>query len=307
MRNIYTIGETLYDIIFQNNQPKTSKPGGAMLNTAVSLGRLKLAVSLISEYGNDPVGETIEKFLIKNNVKTDYIHKYLDGQTPIALAFLDEKNNASYNFYKSFPEERLDISFPEFNKDDILIFGSFFALNLEVRDKLIGLLQKAREQGAIILYDPNFRPSHKDELQSMKPLILQNMSFADIVRGSDEDFINIFSADSPDKAYEVVNKYCSTIIYTASSDFVAVKSPTIFTKFRVPKIKTKSTIGAGDNFNAGLIHGLYKKGVSKSDVDKLTTDDWKEIQAGAVSFSSNVCQSYDNYISWAFAKKVKGV
>jgi len=51
MRKIYAIGETLYDIIFQKNQPKASKPGGAMLNTAVTLGRLHLPVNLISEYG----------------------------------------------------------------------------------------------------------------------------------------------------------------------------------------------------------------------------------------------------------------
>ena len=161
MRKIYTIGETLYDIIFQNNQPIASKPGGAMLNTAVTLGRLQLSVNLISEYSDDPVGEKIETFLEENHVQTDHIYKYHDGQTAIALAFLDKDNNASYTFYKSYPAERLNIRIPEFQKDDILIFGSFFALNFEVRDKLLDLLQKAREQGAIILYDPNFRSPHQ--------------------------------------------------------------------------------------------------------------------------------------------------
>jgi fructokinase len=191
MRKIYTIGETLYDIIFQNNRPIASKPGGAMLNTAVTLGRLRLPVNLISEYSVDPVGEKIETFLEENHVQTDYIYKYHDGQTAIALAFLDKDNNASYTFYKLYPAERLNIRIPEFKKDDILIFGSLFALNSDVRDKLLDLLQKAREQGAIILYDPNFRSPHQEELPSLKPVILQNMSFADIVRGSDEDFRNI--------------------------------------------------------------------------------------------------------------------
>ena len=39
MRKIYTIGETVLDIIFKNGQPVASKAGGSMLNTAVSLGR----------------------------------------------------------------------------------------------------------------------------------------------------------------------------------------------------------------------------------------------------------------------------
>lgn len=305
MRNIYTIGETLYDIIFQNNQPKASKPGGAMLNTAVTLGRLQLPVSLISEYGDDPVGKTIEKFLKENHVKTDHIYKYYNGQTPIALAFLDKNNNASYTFYKSFPEDRLNISVPDFKKDDIVIFGSFFALNPEVRDKLVGLIQKARKEGAIILYDPNFRTQHQDELSSLKKTIIQNISLADIVRGSDEDFRNIFGADTPEKAHEAVRQYCPAIVYTASSEFVSIQSSSVAAKFEVPPITTKSTIGAGDNFNAGLIFGLFNNDIGKADLDKLSINEWRNIQEKAVSFSANVCQSYDNYISWEFAEKVK--
>ena len=305
MRNIYAIGETLYDIIFQKNQPKASKPGGAMLNTAVSLGRLQLPVNLISEYGDDPVGEIIETFLKENRVQTNHIYKYQNGQTAIALAFLDKDNNASYTFYKFYPRERLNIPIPEFKKDDILIFGSFFALNFEIREKLLDLLQKARKQGVIILYDPNFRSPHQNELFSLKPLILQNMSFADIVRGSDEDFMNIFGTDNFEQTYEAIRQYCPTLVYTASHHFVAIQSPTVTAKFEVPEISTISTIGAGDNFNAGIIYGLYKKNVKKADLDNLTIDDWKKIQERAVSFSANVCQSYDNYVSREFADKVR--
>ena len=44
-RNIYTIGETLFDIIFKNGQPQAGKAGGAMLNSSVSLGRIGSAGS----------------------------------------------------------------------------------------------------------------------------------------------------------------------------------------------------------------------------------------------------------------------
>lgn len=276
-----------------------------MLNTAVTLGRLQLPVNFISEYSDDPVGEIIETFLEENNVQTDHIHLYHDGQTAIALAFLDKDNNASYTFYKSYPAERLNIRIPEFQKDDIVIFGSFFALNLEIRDKLLDLLKKAREQEAIILYDPNFRSPHQDELFSLKPVILQNISLADIVRGSDEDFMNIFGANNAEQAYEAVRQYCPTLVYTASNHFVAIQSSTVTAKFEVPEISTISTIGAGDNFNAGIIYGLYKNNVKKADLDNLTIDDWKNIQERAVSFAANVCQSYDNYISREFANKVR--
>ena len=276
-----------------------------MLNTAVTLGRLHLPVNLISEYGDDPVGEIIETFLEENDVQINHVYKYHDGQTAISLAFLDKDNNASYTFYKSYPSERLNIRIPEFLKDDIVIFGSFFALNSDVREKLLDLLQKAREQEAIILYDPNFRSPHQDELVSLKPVMLQNMSIADIVRGSDEDFMNIFGAENAEQAYKAVRQYCPILVFTASNQFVSIQSSTVTAKFEVPEISTISTIGAGDNFNAGIIYGLYKKNVKKADLDNLTIDDWKKIQERAVSFSANVCQSYDNYVSREFADKVR--
>ncbi len=68
MRKIYAIGETLFDIIFKESQPQAGKPGGAMLNSTVSLGRIGLPVSLISEYGDDDIGRIIDKFLKENGV-----------------------------------------------------------------------------------------------------------------------------------------------------------------------------------------------------------------------------------------------
>ena len=63
MRKIYAIGETLLDIIFKNNQPQTAKPGGAMLNSVVSVGRMDLPVYFISEYGIDDAGNLVDSFL----------------------------------------------------------------------------------------------------------------------------------------------------------------------------------------------------------------------------------------------------
>lgn len=89
MRKIYTIGETVLDILFRGNQPFTAKAGGACLNTSVSLGRLNLPVYFISEYGLDEVGNFIDNYLRENNVNTDNVYRYYDGKSALALAFLN--------------------------------------------------------------------------------------------------------------------------------------------------------------------------------------------------------------------------
>ena len=303
MRNIYTIGETVYDIIFKNGKPVSAVPGGAMLNSSVTLGRLGSTVFFISEFGTDPVGKQIEKFLTGNNVSTEYVYRYPGYKSTIALAFLNERNEASYSFYQDYPKERLRIDLPDIEEDDIFLFGSFYALNQQIRKNLIEMLNLAKKRKAIVIYDPNFRESHLDELPVLKQVILENIGFADIVRGSDEDFENIFRAGNSKKAYETFKDKCDCLIYTASEKGVFIHTLNVEYSYPVHTIKPISTIGAGDNFNAGIIYGLISNNIRLSDLNHLTVSDWEPIINTGTTLATEVCLSYDNYISKEFAER----
>ena len=303
MRKIYTIGETVLDIVFINQLPVAAKAGGSMLNTAVSLGRLGLPVHFISEYGTDTVGEMIDGFLTSNGIDTRFVYHYSDGKSALALAFLDEKNNANYSFYKAYPTKRLDVVFPEVQANDIIMFGSFYGITYEIRDILKQFLNHAKSRGAIIIYDPNFRKSHLFELERLKPAILENMSMASIVRCSDEDLELIFNVKDAETAYKVVKPFCPNMLYTASSKAVYLHTPTVKESFPVKKIEPISTIGAGDNFNAGVVYGLFKENINKEDLSSLPLNTWQHLINHGIDFASEVCMSYDNYISTEFAGK----
>jgi fructokinase len=303
MRKIYAIGESLLDIIFRGDQPQTAKAGGSMLNSVVSLGRIKLAVSFISEYGYDDVGNLIDKFLKENGVDTSFVHRYYYGNTALALAFLNEKNDANYTFYKNYPAKRLDIDFPKIGKEDIVLFGSFYALSKEIRHRFMTFIETSKEKGAIIIYDPNFRKSHNNELKSLRPFIIENMQMATIVRGSNEDFRNIFGANNPEEAWEAIRKYNKRMIYTYNSEGVYVRTSSYSGEFPVNKIKPVSTIGAGDSFNAGIIASFYRDNILNDNIEKMRESEWTKTIGMAVEFASHVCMSYDNYIDLAFASK----
>jgi fructokinase len=305
MRKIYGIGETVLDIIFKDGQPQAAKAGGSVLNSVVSMGRMGLPVSFISEYGFDDVGKLIDDFLKSNGVDTSYVHRFSDGSTSLALAFLNEKNDAHYSFYKDFPGKRLDIVFPELKKGDIVQCGSFYAIWPEIREKFIRFIRKARENGALILYDPNFRKTHLSELDILKPLIIENMQLAGIIRGSDEDFRNIFGVSNIDGAWEIVRNYCNCLIYTANKEGVYVRTTSFSGKFPVQNITPVSTIGAGDNFNAGIITAIYNHGIQNGQMDQINEKTWSEIISTAVGFATHVCLSYENYISAEFAAEIK--
>lgn len=299
MRKIYGIGEALLDIIFKECQPQVAKAGGSVLNSLVSMGRCGLPVSFISEYGADQAGKIIDDFLRNNGVDTSFVDRYSNGSTALALAFLDEKNDAKYDFYKDYPADRLNIKFPGLNKDDIFQCGSFYTIWPEIRAKFKKFLDDSYKAGALILYDPNFRESH--DINSLRKLVIENMEKASLIRGSNEDFRNIFGVNDPDKAWEEVRKYCKCLVYTASVEGVYVRTTSFSGKFPVQKITPVSTIGAGDNFNAGMLTAIYTMNIKKDDLEHLGKTEWEKITGTAVEFATHVCMSYENYISDDFA------
>ena len=297
MRKIYCIGETVYDILFQNGKAIESRPGGPVLNTAVSLGRLGEKVYVVGDQADDAIGNIIADFLVENNVSTKYLTLYSGAKSRMLLAFLNEFNEPSYSFYKIRVDGEIKIIFPEVKKDDIVIFGSFTSIKKEVREDLVACLKAAREAGALIIYDPNFRPVHIKMRDKVIDYIHENISLAHIVKGSNEDFQNIFESSSAHSTREILKKYnCQNLIYTANKYGVNLFTHDFHKIFDVPRIDPISTVGAGDNFAAGLIYGLISENVYASDLDKLDHDVWRKIIRIAIDFAINVCLSYYNYI-----------
>ncbi|WP_430810135.1 MULTISPECIES: PfkB family carbohydrate kinase [unclassified Carboxylicivirga] len=211
MRRVFGIGETVLDIIFKNLQPVAAKAGGSALNTLVSLSRVDVPVNFISEIGRDKAGDNIMQFLEDNQLNTEYICRFEQGKSAIALAYLNDENDAEYEFFKDYPQQRLQGPLPHFKANDIVLFGSYFGLNPAIRPRLLEYLYAARQKGALIIYDPNFRSHHLKNREKLRPVIEENFRLADFVRGSDEDFYNIYGLSSPTDVYAQVAPHCNNL------------------------------------------------------------------------------------------------
>ncbi len=307
MRKVIGIGETVLDIIFKDGKPIEAVPGGSTFNGIVSLGRAGLNVTFMSETGNDRVGEYVRHFLEDNNVDASNINVYPETKSPISLAFLDKDNNADYIFYRDVPHDHIDFTYPDIQPDDIVVFGSFYAVNPALRPQVAGLLDYARQRGAIIYYDVNFRPAHRNDVMKITPNLIENLEYADIVRGSKEDFVVLYKKDSADRVYRAETSfYCKRFIYTDGPHPVTVFSNNGFRKeYPMPVTETVSTIGAGDNFNAGFIYGLIKYGVTRQDIEQgIDEATWDKLIECASAFSADCCKDIFNYISKEFGKQL---
>jgi len=306
MRKIYCFGEAVYDIIFKDEKPIEAKPGGAMLNVAVTLGRLGLPVHFIGDFASDRVGTIIKKFLSENNVDTTYITMYANAKSRIALAFLDEKNNADYSFYKIRVYDTLHIDFPVLNSDDILLFGSYYAIKPEIRQMVAEFLKQTRDNNSLIIYDPNFRLAHLKMLDQLKPFIEENIAYSDITKGSDEDFINIFNVNDAAETYSIVKSLgCRSLIYTKNRYGVDLKTEFYNNHYDAIGVKPLSTVGAGDTFTAGMAYWLFKNNITKKHLQNMPSEAYGQMITTAIAFATDVCKSYDNYISMDFVDEIQ--
>ena len=305
-RKIYGIGETVLDVIFRNDQPTAAVPGGSTFNAMISLGRSigvhypEVPILMITETGDDHIGDIVVNFMKDNNVSIDAVTRNSGTQTHISMAFLNECNDAQYEFYKDHANAKLNtdkFADIKFTGEDIVLFGSFFAINPVLRDYTERLFSAAHDAGATIYYDINFRKSHIKDIPETIDNIIENFKFATIVRGSAEDFGYLFGTTDPQEVYEkYIKQYCDLFICTDGGNPVSLFTPNFTQKYPVKPVKTISTIGAGDNFNAGFIYGLITEDLSKENLSNTNIEQWNKLVSSGQKFSSMVCQSINNYI-----------
>ena len=296
-------------------------------------------VIMATQMGKDNVAEIITGFMRRNNVETTHAICVEGRQSTISLAMLDSRNDARYEFFRDSAMPKFQTPDIEFEPGDILLFGSFFAISPATRLQVKELVARARSQGAIIYYDINFRKGPHGNSPHIKDYIEENCALSTIVRGSSEDIGNIYGECTAAEAYrDHISFLCSNFICTKGADSTEVFSPGFHAIYPVHKIETLSTIGAGDNFNAGVVYTLsqlpalaalsapcaaaasaasvatsacgatpsagatHASGATPAALT-LGKEEWDKIVTTAHLFSAEVCQSYENYVPEDFLKR----
>ncbi|MBR6117250.1 MAG: carbohydrate kinase [Paludibacteraceae bacterium] len=293
-KRVIGIGETVLDILFKNNQPQKAVPGGSTFNSIVSLGRAGVPCAIVTETGSDHVGDMICGFLKENGVSDEFVCRHAGTKSHITLAFLNEHNDAQYTFYKDHATALLDERLPKIQSNDVVLFGSFFAINPVIRPTVGKLLREAKQAGAWLYYDINFRKSHIPDIPDVIGNIEENMGLANLVRGSKEDFEYLYGLSDEDAIYAKVKPYCDTFILTDGARLIRVYTPAGCETYPVEKIETVSTVGAGDNFNAGYIYAMLQGATNQA-----------ERIAMAQRWSQDVCRQIGNNISDALVQQIR--
>ncbi|MCM1028874.1 MAG: carbohydrate kinase family protein [Pseudoflavonifractor sp.] len=298
MRRIILIGECALDIVFpstQNNYPLSTLsnlnavPGGRMLNAAALLGTLHDNVSYVGEAARDRIGDMIISFLSANRVDVSSIDRYVDGDTPSNLFFPvdDSHPTESIMIYRRYPDECFDVKWPDVSEDDVVVFGSYFAIDPRVRPRLKELLQYIVDRKAMIINVPGFLRQQEPRITRVMPEILENLEIADMVVTRTQDLKHIYGSRDPEDCYKKhIKFYCRSFInidpgtqqMTFFHDDISVSTP-----IARPPISLMWNSGA----LAGIISSIVDLGITRASLKQLETPVLSDIITEANSMADH--------------------
>lgn len=265
---ILCCGEALIDMIPEETLTGAKgfvpHPGGAVFNTAISLGRLGADAGMFTGLSSDTFGALLRETLEASRVNAD-LCAVSDRTTTLAVVHLKD-GHATYTFYDEGSAGRM------LSTDDLpdvpehvtaLYFGGISLCSLPAADSYKTLCDRAGA-GRVVMIDPNIRPSFITDEAAYRTRLTAMLANSDIVKISDEDLAWVIESDADldAEAAGLCKGRTKLVILTRGADgargFLADGRSVSVPSQRVSVV---DTVGAGDSFNAGVLTSLSEAGV----------------------------------------------
>lgn len=279
MKDIVTVGEVLIDLtqigVNALGIPQFSaNPGGAPANLAVAAARLGADTAFVGKVGNDGFGNYLKSVLDENKVDTTGLVVDAKEHTTLAVVSVDETGERSFSFYRD-PSADVNLHSEEIPADllentKLLHFGSVSLTADPSRTATLYAARTAREKGALVSYDPNYRASLWSDEATAIARMKEALPLCDILKISDEELPLLTGTEDPAAGTAELAKNGIRLIFVtlgANGAFFRLGDQT----GSVPGIKVKvgDTNGAGDTFFGAALSQLVKENLDTLSMERL--------------------------------------
>ena len=206
---ITTIGEILLDMTqtqVVNHIPHfAANPGGAPANVAVAAKKLGIETAFIGCVGDDLYGELLRDTLVRNGVSVSGLQVTEKANTTLAIVMVDDRGERSFSFYRKPGADTMinaDRAISSLGKTDFLHFGSVSLTDPACREAVIAVIRHAKQEGALITYDPNYRAALWESEDAAVEQMRAVLPLCDIVKISDEETRLLCGVSEPEAALE---------------------------------------------------------------------------------------------------------
>lgn len=280
--DVTALGELLVDftengISAQGNTLLEANPGGAPCNVLAMLKNLRKKTAFIGKIGNDALGKMLKKTVEDQGICIDNLVEDEEIHTTLAFVHSDKDGDRSFSFYRN-PGADLMLQWEEINVDflvntKIFHFGTLSMTEEEIKNVTKKAVQKAKENGVLISFDPNFRPPLWKDMEDARQQMWYGIGQCDILKISDDEILFLTGTKDIDEGIARIREkshaklICATMGKNGSK--VYYKGKTVFGRPFLRK-DTIETTGAGDTFMACVLNTVLEKGLEQLTQESLT-------------------------------------
>jgi 2-dehydro-3-deoxygluconokinase len=264
------IGECMIELQKDNTGMVHQKFAGDTYNTAVYLSRLlpqsSGSVHYITALGQDTFSDAMMSEWQSENIHCDWVRRFEDKLPGLYYVNVDAQGERSFLYWRDQAAARDLLKGVEFDSqlekltefDYLYLSGvSLAILSQEHREKLLGLLSRARKNGCKVCFDNNFRPTLWKDIESARHWYQQQLSLTDIAFLTGEDEELIWGSGATDDIFNRCAGYgIGEVVIKRGVDPCLIR--TSQGQFEVPAValpaeRVIDTNAAGDSFSAGYM------------------------------------------------------
>lgn len=279
--DVICLGEALIDLFaplgvsLKEAEVFKRAPGGAPANVAAALAKLGVSVGFIGKVGEDPFGHLLAETLAGVGVDTSSTLFESDARTTLAWVAQPDVNHSEFIFYRHPGADMLlhadEIDTNYVTQAKIFHYGSISLIAEPSRTATFHALELAKTAGALISYDPNWRPFLWRGPDHAREGILEGLTHADLVKLNETELEFITGCADFDAGIQwLLERGVRLVVVTrgqGGSYFNAGRAKGFVPGFSVD---TVDATGCGDGFMAGLLACLLEW---SCDLEALTEAD----------------------------------
>jgi sugar/nucleoside kinase (ribokinase family) len=242
--------------VLEYGRTLTLRVAGAESNFAIALARLDVPVAWVSRVGDDPLGEIVRSTIEGEGVDVSYVR--VDA-APTGVFFKWREDGRSLPLYyrrgsAAAQLEPGDVPDAALEHVELVhLTGITTALGEGPRALVVDLAGRARERGAIVTFDPNFRPALWPDAPEAARAQAQVLPFVDWYLCGLEEGRSLFGVQSAEEIVEAALP--AEAVVRLGSRGALVRGVEVVPE-RVEDVVDE--VGAGDAFAAGFAYGLLQ-------------------------------------------------
>lgn len=269
MPELISVGELLIDLTQtavggDGIRHYAANPGGAPANVAVAAARLGLNAGFIGKVGADTFGRDLRRTLEENAVDTHGLCETAEAPTTVAVVSVDTGGERTFTFFRSPGADTLltagEVDAVWTAGPAVLHAGSVSLTAEPARTATMRAVSRAREEGALVSYDPNYRANLWPDEETAVAQMRAPLAFADLVKVSDEELPLLTGTEDLEEGSRRLMEYGASLVLVTLGGRGAFYRLGGLTGL-VPgfRVTVADTNGAGDTFLGALLSRLIQE------------------------------------------------